>query len=213
MKIKLTIVICCIPVLWSRFSDEDLTSFGIFLSCSCNRWAFIWFRSSCRVLQPHQSFTIIFPLWKLSLVISWTKSQMEERLCFIVHFRCSLWSNWRRIDGEELLRSRMDLGILGVYGRWLEVNWVWSEWLIIYNAIFSIVIPITLVELSYPNRRNERWLNDKKLAGTGCFTACNNSVRKCLSDNIPSSNTTVHFISRVSRRSFSFSLEDSSCNR
>jgi hypothetical protein len=60
----------------------------------------------------------------------------------------------------------MDLGILGVYGRWLEINWVWSEWLIIYHAIFSIVIPITLVELSYPNRRNERWLNNKKLAGT-----------------------------------------------
>jgi len=60
------------------------------------------------------------------------------------------------IDGEELLRTRMDLGILGVYGRWLEINWVWSEWLTIYHAIFSTVIPITLVELSYPNRRNER---------------------------------------------------------
>jgi hypothetical protein len=59
-----------------------------------------------------------------------------------------------------------DLGILGVYGRWLEVNWVWSEWLTIYHAIFSIAIPITLVELAYPNRRNESWLNNRKLAGT-----------------------------------------------
>lgn len=59
----------------------------------------------------------------------------------------------------------MDLGILGVYGRWLEVNWVWSEWLTIYHAIFSIVIPITLVELIYPDMRNKRWLSNRKLAG------------------------------------------------
>jgi hypothetical protein len=59
----------------------------------------------------------------------------------------------------------MDLGPLGVYGRWLEVNWVWSEWLTIYHAIFSIAIPISLVELTYLNRRNDRWLSNKKLAG------------------------------------------------
>ena len=59
----------------------------------------------------------------------------------------------------------MDLGILGVYGRWIEINWVWAEWLTIYHAIFSIVIPVTLVELVYPDRRNERWLSNKKLVG------------------------------------------------
>lgn len=59
----------------------------------------------------------------------------------------------------------VDLGILGVYGRWLEVNWVWSEWLTIYHAIFSIVIPITLVELAYADVRNERWLSNRELAG------------------------------------------------
>ena len=59
----------------------------------------------------------------------------------------------------------MDLGILGAYGRWLEVNWVWSEWLTIYHAIFSIVIPITLVELAYADVRNERWLSNRELAG------------------------------------------------
>ncbi|RJS77070.1 hypothetical protein CW667_04190, partial [Candidatus Bathyarchaeota archaeon] len=49
----------------------------------------------------------------------------------------------------------MDLGILGVYGRWLEVNWVWTEMLIIYHAVFSISIPIILVELAYPERKFE----------------------------------------------------------
>jgi hypothetical protein len=59
----------------------------------------------------------------------------------------------------------MDLGILGVYGRWLEVNWVWAEWLIIYHAIFSIAIPITLVELAYHERKSDRWLSNKKFCG------------------------------------------------
>jgi hypothetical protein len=61
----------------------------------------------------------------------------------------------------------MDLGILGVYGRWLDVNWVWAEWLTIYHAIFSIVIPITLVEVVFPHRRNESWLSNKKLVSVG----------------------------------------------
>lgn len=57
----------------------------------------------------------------------------------------------------------MDLGILGVYGRWWDVNWVWAEWLTIYHVIFSIVIPITLVELIFPDMRNKPWLSNRKL--------------------------------------------------
>ena len=58
----------------------------------------------------------------------------------------------------------MDLGILGSYGRWLGVNWVWAEWLTIYHAVFSIAIPITLVELAYSDRRNESWVGNKTFA-------------------------------------------------
>ena len=58
-----------------------------------------------------------------------------------------------------------DLGILGIYGRWQGVNWVWVEWLTIYHAIFSIAIPITIVELAYPERRNESWVGNKKFMG------------------------------------------------
>jgi len=57
----------------------------------------------------------------------------------------------------------MDLGILGVYGRWQGVNCVWAEWLTIYHAIFSIAVPISLVELAYTERRNERWVGKRKL--------------------------------------------------
>lgn len=59
----------------------------------------------------------------------------------------------------------MDLGILGSYGRWQGVNWVWAEWLTIYHAVFSIAIPITLVELAYVERRNRSWLGKKTFIG------------------------------------------------
>ncbi len=58
----------------------------------------------------------------------------------------------------------MDLGVLGIYGRWIDVNWVWAEWLTIYHAIFSIAIPITLVELAYIEKRNESWIGNKTFA-------------------------------------------------
>ncbi len=55
----------------------------------------------------------------------------------------------------------MDLGILGTFGRWIEVNWVWTEMLIIYHAVISIAIPIVLVELAYPERKSKCWTNDR----------------------------------------------------
>jgi hypothetical protein len=54
-----------------------------------------------------------------------------------------------------------DLGQLAVYGRWLEVNWVWAVMLTIYHAVYSITIPIVLVELAYPRRRSESWLSNR----------------------------------------------------
>ena len=53
----------------------------------------------------------------------------------------------------------MDLGPLGVYGRWAGVNWVWSVGLTIYHAVFSIGIPILLVGLLFPARRRHSWLS------------------------------------------------------
>lgn len=54
-----------------------------------------------------------------------------------------------------------DLGQMAVYGRWLGVNWVWSVMLTIYHSVYSITIPVLLVELAYPKRRNESWLGDR----------------------------------------------------
>jgi len=58
--------------------------------------------------------------------------------------------------------SWKDLGVLGIYGRWLGVNWVWAEWLTIYHSIFSITIPILLVELTHPAIGSQVWLSQKQ---------------------------------------------------
>ncbi len=55
----------------------------------------------------------------------------------------------------------MDLGYLGTFGRFLDVNWVWAQMLTIYHATFSITIPVILVELTYPNERSQSWVRAK----------------------------------------------------
>ena len=57
--------------------------------------------------------------------------------------------------------SWMDLGILGTFGRYAGVNWVWAEMLIIYHMVFSITIPIVIVGLVYPDLKNERWTTNR----------------------------------------------------
>jgi len=51
--------------------------------------------------------------------------------------------------------SWMDLGALGSYGRWLDVNWIWAVWLTIYHAVVSIAIPIFLVDWIWPHVRGK----------------------------------------------------------
>jgi hypothetical protein len=70
----------------------------------------------------------------------------------------------------------MDLGQLGIYGRWLGVNWVWAEMLIIFHSVYSITVSVALVELTFPKRSNESWVSKKMfwvvsalLAGVSIF--------------------------------------------
>ena len=58
----------------------------------------------------------------------------------------------------------MDVGLLGEYGRWLGVNWVWTFELTIYHEAFSILIPVTLVSLLYPDRRRDPWISRRGFA-------------------------------------------------
>ena len=57
----------------------------------------------------------------------------------------------------------MDLGILGIYGRWLGINWVWSFCLTVFHTIYSIAIPILIFNLLFPALKNKRLLRDKGL--------------------------------------------------
>lgn len=57
----------------------------------------------------------------------------------------------------------VDLAVFGVYGRWLGVNWVWSEWLTIFHATISITVPIILAELMFYKDKDVRWLSNRAL--------------------------------------------------
>jgi hypothetical protein len=54
-----------------------------------------------------------------------------------------------------------------VGGRALGVNWIWTEWTVGYHVVWSITIPIVLVELLFPGRRQGPWLGRPGLAVVG----------------------------------------------
>ncbi|HWH70993.1 MAG TPA: hypothetical protein VNT26_16510 [Candidatus Sulfotelmatobacter sp.] len=45
-----------------------------------------------------------------------------------------------------------------VYGRALGVNWVYFLWALGFESVWAVVLPIALVELLFPERRDEPWL-------------------------------------------------------
>ncbi len=65
----------------------------------------------------------------------------------------------------------VDLGPLGVYGRWAGVNWVWSVGLSLYHAVFSIGIPILLTALLFPQQRGQPWLGGRAIRLWGAVPA------------------------------------------
>ncbi len=57
-------------------------------------------------------------------------------------------------------------GPLAWYGRLGGVNWVWAVWLTTFHAIFSMAIPIFLIEWHYPALRRRSLMTTKGLAAT-----------------------------------------------
>lgn len=55
------------------------------------------------------------------------------------------------------------LGQLATYGRLWDVNWVWSVQMTLLHAVFSIAIPVLLVNLLFPKRTAERWAGPRAL--------------------------------------------------
>jgi len=74
------------------------------------------------------------------------------------------------IEESLLLQSSFNPHFLNFdlsFGRFLGVNWVWSEIIIINHSIWSITIPVLLAELIFADRNNKPWLSS---FGIGIFT-------------------------------------------
>ena len=54
-------------------------------------------------------------------------------------------------------------GGLGTYGHWLGVSWIWVEGIILVHVLFSISIPILLLDLAVPETRERPFLSGPKL--------------------------------------------------
>lgn len=52
-----------------------------------------------------------------------------------------------------------------VYGRALDVNWLWAIVVVVYHAVWSIVIPIVLTHLFFPAKRRTAWLSRPMIGG------------------------------------------------
>jgi len=57
-----------------------------------------------------------------------------------------------------------DLDVLAEHGRWLGVNWVWTVELTIFHSVFSVAIPVALVEFFYPQAGGRPWLGRRGVA-------------------------------------------------
>ena len=55
------------------------------------------------------------------------------------------------------------LGSLASYGRWDGVNWVWAVQQTVFHAVFSVALPVLLVGLIFPKRRQQRWVGPRGL--------------------------------------------------
>jgi len=61
----------------------------------------------------------------------------------------------------------MDIGVLGSYGHWAGVNWIWTLELTAFHAVFSISASIILVTLLFPDKRDTPWLSQRGLLLVG----------------------------------------------
>ncbi|MDE1821080.1 MAG: hypothetical protein KGJ23_09810 [Euryarchaeota archaeon] len=69
--------------------------------------------------------------------------------------------------GAATLFNPNDAGVLGVvstYGHWLGVNWVWTTQLVlIIHPVFSVSLPILLLQLAMPETRGRTLLSSKQI--------------------------------------------------
>jgi hypothetical protein len=55
-------------------------------------------------------------------------------------------------------------GVDGAFGRWMGVNWIWTVGMTAYHVVISIAVPILLVTLMFPEKRDQPWVKGRTLA-------------------------------------------------
>ncbi|MCL4332821.1 MAG: hypothetical protein M1162_04835 [Candidatus Thermoplasmatota archaeon] len=61
------------------------------------------------------------------------------------------------------------VNLLGIYGRYMGVNWVWALGLTFFHAIFSIGLPILFLRIAYPQHSREPLLGRGSAKVVGLF--------------------------------------------
>lgn len=59
-----------------------------------------------------------------------------------------------------------DIGDLGVYGRAIGVNWIWTLLLILFHMAVSVGVTIAIVEMLFPDRKADRWLGRRGMVAS-----------------------------------------------
>ena len=73
---------------------------------------------------------------------------------------------------EEFLIQQTSLaplpfpGINAAYGRYLGVNWVYFLFMLGYESVWVVLVPVQVTELLFPSRREQPWLRKRGLIAT-----------------------------------------------
>ena len=65
----------------------------------------------------------------------------------------------------------LELMSIPAYGRVWGVNWPWLWFMLGYEAVWIVLVPILITELVYPERREDAWLSGRGLALTAIVFA------------------------------------------
>lgn len=63
------------------------------------------------------------------------------------------------------------LGSTPVYDRVWGVNWIWFLFMLGYEAVWIVLVPILLTELIFPQRRNDAWLRARGMTAAALVFA------------------------------------------
>jgi hypothetical protein len=55
------------------------------------------------------------------------------------------------------------VGVLGTYGHFAGVSWVWLVGIVAVHVVFSISVPIYLLDLALPSQKGTPWLSGRRL--------------------------------------------------